>query len=345
MAATASFAQSTVELYGRVDFGYNNSKTTLGSSTTKVTSLAGGDSQRTSDRIGLKGTEDLGGGLKASFNYELGLDPDNTASGTTGIGAVREGFVALSGGFGSVKIGTMTNVFDGMVGGTWNNATGLSGGNTILVPGRTTNTIAYTSPTFSGFSAGLATYAEKTSIDGAVAAKDKSEGYILSANYANGPLIVAVGYGDIKGNVALDFKLGGYDTTADVAAGYKAKSTAIKASYDVGVAVPYVLFADNDISGTITADGETGSAKAGFRATELGATFPMGAFTPFVSMVSGKSNGDLSGLKYSGYEAGVSYALSKRTTAYATMGQKKIKFDGETAYKKTATAVGIAHTF
>jgi predicted porin len=345
LAATASFAQSTVELYGRLDLGYASSKTTTGGSTTKVTSLAGGDSQRTSDRIGLKGTEDLGGGLKASFNYEFNLTPDATGATDNPLGGVREGFLALSGGFGSVKFGTMTNVFDGMVGGTWNNATGLSGGNTILVPGRTTNTIAYTSPAFNGFTAGLATYAEKTSVDGAVAATGKSEGYILSANYANGPLNVAFGYGDIKGNATLDLKLGGYDSTADVAAGYKIKSTAIKASYDVGVAVPYVLFADNDVSGTFTMGGNSDTAKAGFRATELGATFPMGAFTPFVSMVSGKSNGDVTGFKYSGYEAGVTYALSKRTTAYVTLGQKKVKDEGETVYKKTATAIGVAHTF
>lgn len=328
-----------------MDLGYASSKTTQGSTTTKVTSLAGGDSQRTSDRIGLKGTEDLGGGLKASFNYEMNLTPDATGATDTSIGSVREGFLALSGGFGSVKVGTMTNVFDGMVGNTWQNATGLSGGNTIFAPGRTTNTIAYTSPAFSGFTAGVATYAEKTAVNGAVAATAKSEGYILSANYANGPLSVAFGYGDIKGNAVLDLKLGGYDTTADVAAGYDVKSTAIKASYDLGVAVPYVLFADNDVSGTVTSGGSTDAAKGGFRATELGATFPMGAFTPFVSMVSGKTNADFSGMKYSGYEAGVTYALSKRTTAYVTLGQKKLKEEGVSVYKKTASAIGVAHTF
>ena len=62
-------------------------------------------------------------------------------------------------------------------------------------------------------------------------------------------------------------------------------------------------------------------------------------------MVSGKTSGDLSGFKYSGYEAGVTYALSKRTTAYVTLGQKKLKDDGAQVAKKNATAIGVAHNF
>jgi predicted porin len=330
-----------------MDLGYASSKTTLGSTTTKVTSLAGGDSQRTSDRIGLKGTEDLGGGLKASFNYEFNLTPDATGATDNPLGGVREGFLALSGGFGSVKFGTMTNVFDGMVGGTWNNATGLSGSNTIIMPGRSTNTIAYTSPAFNGLTFGVAAFNEKAKVGTTTTATATSDATILSLNYANGPLAIAAGYGQMDSTVAVGaIKLGGFESGATyAAAALGVTSTAIKASYDVGVAVPYVLFADNDIDATVTANGTTGAASAGLRATEIGATFPMGAFTPFVSMVSGKTSGALAGFKYSGYEAGVTYALSKRTTAYVTLGQKKLKDDGAQIAKKNATAIGVAHTF
>jgi len=83
LAATASFAQSSVTISGRLDLGMSNLKTTnsLGvtTSSTTRTDLTGNQSGRTTSRLTFAGTEDLGGGLRANFNIETGLNPSDDA--------------------------------------------------------------------------------------------------------------------------------------------------------------------------------------------------------------------------------------------------------------------------
>ena len=129
LATTGAFAQSSVTLYGRaeagVDLGFrvtvNNSNTTFiagpGGSTTN-TNLGGsvdkpgfrisdGENQgQASSLFGLRGTEDLGGGLKASFLLESGLNLDKGSVGNGGGNFFsRAAWVGLSGGFGEVRLG------------------------------------------------------------------------------------------------------------------------------------------------------------------------------------------------------------------------------------------------
>ena len=129
LAATGAFAQSSVTLYGRaeagVDLGFrttvNNSNTAVivgpGASTTN-TSFGGtvekpgfrvsdGDNQgQASSLFGLRGTEDLGGGLKANFVLESGLNLDNGSSGNGGGNMFsRAAWVGFSGNFGEVRLG------------------------------------------------------------------------------------------------------------------------------------------------------------------------------------------------------------------------------------------------
>jgi len=129
LAATASFAQSTVTLYGAVDAGWTQYK----SGAAKVTGL--GNSQLGSSLIGFKGEEDLGGGLKAIFKLEGGLANDSGAgkasnsnnqasgagvagnnatsgtaaatnlAGTQGLDFGRYAHVGLAGSFGEVRLG------------------------------------------------------------------------------------------------------------------------------------------------------------------------------------------------------------------------------------------------
>ena len=105
----AAFAQSSVTLYGVFDTGFQSNKLTVGSDSYKQTAAVQGG--MSGNRIGFKGEEDLGGGMKASFTVEMGIDPtesslDNT---TTGL-ANRQSFVGVSGGFGAVTIGRQYTV-------------------------------------------------------------------------------------------------------------------------------------------------------------------------------------------------------------------------------------------
>ena len=110
-AAGAAQAQSSVSVYGIIDAGYKSveSDTVKVTSnvpaiiTTKVTGITGQGSESTS-RFGFRGTEDIGGGLKANFVFEVGMDP---AVSTLTPMNTRQAFVGLEkSGFGRVDFGT-----------------------------------------------------------------------------------------------------------------------------------------------------------------------------------------------------------------------------------------------
>ena len=97
MAATASFAQSSVSLYGVVDTGYRS----VTSGTNKFDGMANGNNM--SNRLGFKGAEDLGAGLTANFVLEGDLAPnDGTAAG---FAFKRQSTIGLAGSFGEVRLG------------------------------------------------------------------------------------------------------------------------------------------------------------------------------------------------------------------------------------------------
>jgi predicted porin len=100
MASTAAFAQSNVTIYGLLQPSYDFMNVKGGSATnTDVTDMAYNNS-----RIGFKGEEALGNGLKAIFQIESKVDLANRGEGTTGFGD-RDSFVGLAGAFGSLTFG------------------------------------------------------------------------------------------------------------------------------------------------------------------------------------------------------------------------------------------------
>jgi len=109
--AGAAQAQSSVTVYGLVDSGYRSTssdalKYTGSSNTTTVENRENkgvGSSSSASSRLGFRGTEDLGGGLRANFVVEVGLDATNATVSSMNN---RQSFVGLSGGFGTLNIGT-----------------------------------------------------------------------------------------------------------------------------------------------------------------------------------------------------------------------------------------------
>ena len=196
---SAVMAQSSVTIYGRVNTTIEHQKTGKDS----VTGMF-----NNSSRIGFKGVEDLGNGLKAGFQLEAGFGSDD-GSGPLTFG--RQSEVNLSGDFGMVRLGNFfpesyyaTSDYIGM----HNHETGSSADAFYTDPvwmGRgkaaqyglgTGNKLAYRTPTFNNFWAEASvSFHEKAN---AAPAGNKT-GYDLAANYNNGPLALGAGYSQIAG--------------------------------------------------------------------------------------------------------------------------------------------------
>lgn len=147
--SAAAQAQSNVTVYGvadsYMDFGNNGQNS--------VTRLQSGGIF--GSRIGFRGTEDLGGGLKALFTLENGFNIDDGSLGQGGLLFGRQAFVGLSGNAGTVTLGRqysplfLTLATYGLGGGMgWGNASNYFADPSVL---RINNSIVYASPTQSGF--------------------------------------------------------------------------------------------------------------------------------------------------------------------------------------------------
>jgi len=100
--AAPAHAQSDVTLYGLIDAGVERlNHTSAGGGITRMPSIAGS----AASRWGLRGSEDLGGGLKTVFTLESGFAPDNGSLQQGGRAFGRQAFVGLSGGWGTVSLG------------------------------------------------------------------------------------------------------------------------------------------------------------------------------------------------------------------------------------------------
>lgn len=183
VAPMAVSADTTV--YGRVNNALINIDTAAGD----VWDVDGQAS-----RFGVKGSEDLGNGLKAIFQYEWSVDSSD--AGTLG---GRLAFVGLTGGFGTVAIGRQWTPYYGAVDKT--DVFNLGDFNNMaLSTGRTGNALAYVSPNFSGFNAALAfvmNNGDATDIEDTIDATN------LSLNYNNGPLSVGFGYHTAEATTAV----------------------------------------------------------------------------------------------------------------------------------------------
>lgn len=321
--AGVASAQSSVTLYGKIDLSYVNEGGPAGT-TNKLTSGVSGGS-----RIGLRGAEDLGGGLKAIFTAETGFCADSTAGGgfCTGGGVFmgRQAFVGLDGGFGKLTLGrqytpqflVMANAdpFGFGYEGSIANATSYSL--------RANNAVIYSIPNMSGFGASaMYAFGEKTGNNSA------GQEMGLSLGYNNGPLGVNYGYDKLK-----DAVTGNTDTTRSTLVG----------SYDFGVVKPVLLYhtAKNSAVGGIDN-----------RSLMAGLTAPLGAGSLMFSYI--KTNDRTAAKKDTSQVAiGYQYNLSKRTgvhVSYAKISNKNgaaytvgNATDGGTGDR--GFAVGVVHNF
>ena len=231
-ASGVAMAQSSVTLYGVADLGLVKSNGISAQMTGNGTMNNG------SSRLGVRGVEDLGGGLKASFNFEQGI---NAESGNTDAATFqRAAWMALSGGFGKFQMGrTLNPSFFGVA--AWE----LTGAANYSVVGtqfawtgqgpRTNSLFQYTTPNMGGFSGTLG-YIMKPDNGG-------NAKYDLNVIYANGPLAAALSYNKtntMKGNMALGAS---YDFGMAKVAGSIQNNGGPSKGFTLGATVPVGAFA------------------------------------------------------------------------------------------------------
>lgn len=349
-ASGAAMAQSSVTLYGVADIWFGSVKS---QELDLVTGALVGERQTvlesggvSGSRWGIKGSEDLGGGLKANFNLEQGIALDTGAA--AGVQFNKQAYVGFSGGFGEVKLGRTGTAYDDVRGANNNTfdsaltATGLMG--TFGINGVPSNGLYYATPAMGGFSAAVS-YAlgeDKTATNSAGSL------WSLNAKYAAGPFTAIFAHQVEKGGTT--FKANAFNALLELAevdpatfvgyVGEKATYNLLSGSYDLGV-VKLLAFYETAKFAVPGID----NIKA--KDLQLGVDIPLSsAMTLAVGVAQGKAEaaGD-EFYKTRAYSAAVAYSLSKRTTLYTGFNVNKGKSDGVTIDKGTTLAAGVKHTF
>lgn len=320
-ASGAAMAQSSVTLWGIVDLNYRS----VSQGGKSVASMS--QDGIASSRLGFRGTEDLGGGMKASFWLEGALQPDVGTSAA--LQFQRRSTMSLEGGFGEIRLGrdyTPTfwthTVYDPFgtngVGSSLNTFNVLGSGATTAV--RANNSFGYFSPTVGGLQLqAMATLKENKNVN------DPNEYTGVRVTYNAGPLSAAVATA----------------TEGASAAGASFKRTNVGVAYNMGVARPMFQY-----------------TTAKFGATKVnhylvGAVVPMGATNLKASYVRSDYTGTNDATQLA---IGADYNLSKRTALYATYA--RISNDGAATFGLSPNAgaaaaggssrgfeVGMRHSF
>ena len=331
--AGAASAQSSVTMFGVVDLSLryvNNNDATY---QLAQDGMAG-------SRLGFRGVEDLGGGLKASFWLEGGLGPDTgTGSASFGNGGGstgttnafefrRRSTLSLSNQWGEIRLGrdytpTFWNilVFDPFgINGVGSSANlfvsaeirGIAGGSAAygtLV--RANNAVQYILPN-GIFGPGL--YGQVMVAAGEAALANKFFGGRIG--YAAGPFNVAAAYGD---------------TDVDVAGNVKLDNWNVGGSWNFGPAKLSGFYGSIDISGLAA-----GNVKQDNWFVAVSA--PIGQWNVRASYGQVKQGGILDGNRANEFAVGADYNLSKRTALYATYGSIQ---NTNTAYSVSATGSAL----
>ena len=345
-ASGAAMAQSSVTLYGVADAG--------------VTYLNGADNwsgvtsgNNLTSRLGFRGVEDLGGGLKANFVIEGGFNLDNGdgASGYAGAKAgegfqfKRQSTVGLAGNcgevrmgreltaaynatarydvFGSVGIGQSRLWADGGVVDASANATA------VTTNQRISNALTYVSPDFSGFKVGV-NYGFGETTNG------NSDSSYLGAGlmYDNGPLSLGLGLERLNNGL-------NSDATSDIDA------WSLGGSYDFGVAKLLGGYRTSKV------DRATGENKRNGAYVAVTAPVGPGLVRASYNRYENKYNGGKD--KADQFAVGYVYGLSKRTSVYGTYAYIKNK-NGANLYtlgsgglktngSQQGVQVGVSHAF
>jgi len=349
-------AETSVTLYGVIDtgLGYNKIKGDGydGSKLGMINGIQAGS------RWGLRGSEDLGDGLRAVFKLESGFDSGHGSRAQNGRLFGRQATIGLtSDAWGTVEFGRQATVGSNYLADidpfytsyTQSNlGLGFSAANTM----RWDNMVMYRSPSMSGFefAAGYSFNADDTNAnETGFRTADNSRGITVGARYVQGPLNFTLTYDQLNGSnrAAIDHDA----TPRQYAAGISYDLEVVKLAAAYGRTTDG-WFVGQDLPGGTPFSDEFGTNRYvdGFKANAymLGATLPVGgASSVFTSWQHvSPSNDRLTGgdANMNVWSVGYTYDLSKRTNlyAYGSYGKDYAFIDG---LKSTAAGVGIRHVF
>ena len=356
-ASGAAMAQSSVTLFGVADAGvtYLNGKDNW-SGVTSGNNLT--------SRLGFRGTEDLGGGLRANFVLEGGFNLDNGDGANSYAGAkAGEGFqfkrrstVGLAGAFGEVRLGRELTaaynatarydvfgsvgigqsrlwadggVVDASMAGTPPVLTNTNGA-AVTTNQRISNAVTYVSPNFAGFKVGV-NYGF-----GETAAGTSNSSYAgAGLMYDNGPLSLGLGLERLNnGTNAI--------ATSDIDA------WSLGGSYDFGVAKLLAGYRESTVDNLVGVENKRNGAYVAVTAP-VGPGLVRASYNRYENELGNNKD------KADQFAVGYVYSLSKRTSVYGTYAYLKNK-DGAALYNLGAgglksngsqqgVQVGVSHTF
>lgn len=365
LAPAAVMAEaSNVTIYGRIDYGFmsrggDSGGLSQAGRTGRLNDFE--DGILGTNRFGFKGSEDLGNGLKAIYEFEFGFSGDSgTSFGST---TNRHSWVGLTGAFGTALGGRVDGARYSFVGkyDPFKNQTVANAGSLFGVTSglgqadRADNAVVYITPELAPGLKFLAAYTTSLLSEagsGAIAGQDVETGdtplYAIAAMYDNGPISLLLDYENLQIKRSAP---GGGDLEFDLwVAG---------ASYDFGVAKLSAYYESTEGDDTAS------------KAVSNGDGWLIGLSAPVTSNITlkasyVKANDDRANdSDCSKWGIGGEYAFSKRTTAYATYA--KINNDdlarcgisknaagtngtgsggaGGTGYGDSGFNIGLAHTF
>ncbi len=328
LVSAPAFAQSNVTIYGVADAYIGIGK----QDNVKFRGI--GDGALSGSRLGFRGSEDLGNGLKAVFVLEQGFDIGSGNEIINGKAEGRQALVGLAGGFGSVTFGRQYAPgwyfnYDALAAAAVGPQSILSSQSGMTItpnnPTRWDNSIVYTG-SFSGLTARAIYSAQGVELSNK---PSEDDAYGAGLDYSNGGLKVGAVYQVVK------------NTGAD-----KQKDWGLGGSYDFG---PLSLHASyqkaKDIAGFSNNDA---------RMWQIGTVVPVGAGN--IHLAYGDLKLDRTGRdpKVKSYTLAYTHALSKRTTAYAALNRTDNDKGTNMGLVRNAFAsdknsdllgVGIRHTF
>lgn len=337
-----AFAQSSnVTIYGTVDAGVSAARGV--DQDGSITSLSSG--QQSYSRLGFKGSEELGGGLKASFVLEQGIVLNNGTSGLTDgttnpTDPVNSGtfssqaYVGLGGNFGAVKLGRQFSPLyeayasiDPFMNGFAANINNFFGtdANGFSSFERMSSAVTYETPDNLGGFKGSVAYGFG-GIPGNTSAQSQTG---VSLGYLNGPLTVAYAFHEANNE---------FNAAIPEISGPTFRTNFIGAAYNFGPVKAHVAFDQNE-QGTILKTQDY----------LVGLTVPFGANSVFAGYTH-KSNKLIENADSDQFGLGYTYSLSKRTNLYAAYTYVKNQQEAsiDTSVKGNTVdvfQVGLRHSF
>lgn len=330
---TSAHAQSSVQLYGLLDASLGQFQNSGG---LKVRRLDSGN--LATSYIGFKGSEDLGGGLRANFALESFLLLDTGGqSRVPGVDAfwARNAYVGFSGGFGSVRLGRtapplfVSTLLFNALGDSFGYSPSIRQyynapyGTPLVGDSGWNNAIAYYTPSVGGLTASVLVSAG----EGAATSKGHNQG--ANVLYFGGPVTFTAAYQKVEVQGTLGRPIAAF-------AGFGSQSAyQFGASYDAKFAKFYAQYGVIDTKATKDVKAKNLNLSASVPLGSLGTVlvaYGVSDITTAGSSITRKSK--MATLAYD-------YQLSKRTDVYAVA-----MADGYTGLKRGDTfAVGVRHNF